>query len=676
MPPTFTDEGLRAALEARRADRRDCRCSSSRSTSSATYAAELLADGRGGVGYLLKDRVADVARLRRRRPARRRGRHGARPRGRRAARSARPRRRRALDELTPREREVLALMAEGRSNAAIAAELVRHRRARSRSTSRASSGSSACRRAPTTTAACSPSSPGSRTGAPAARAGGVRRRTGIPRSTPAVHCHDRRLRHGNHAVHTDARPQTLDHARKFFIAGEWVEPATPATLEVINPATEQPVTSIALGAEADVDRAVAAARAAFDGYAATSREERLALLGRIVEGYLARKDDLALAVSLEMGAPAGLAAQAQVPAGLGHFAIAIEVLKTFEFEETVGTSTVVSEPVGVCAFITPWNWPLNQIGAKVAPALAAGCTMVLKPSEIAPLSAVIVAEILAEAGVPAGVFNLVQGDGPTVGAALSAHPQVDMVSFTGSTRAGIDVARNAAPTVKRVAQEHGGKSANIVLDDADPQEVIARDVAGMYVNSGQSCNAGTRCSSPPRDGRGDRDRPPRDRGGAVDAHRAGDRRLTRAVQQDPGPASAASRRARRSSSVAPVARRAWDRVLRQADRVRERHQRHDDRARGDLRPRALDHRVRGRRRGGEDRQRHELRARRLRLLGRPRARACRRPAAADRHGPRQRRADHVRRPFGGYKQSGNGREFGAHGLREFLESDRRRGLRA
>jgi len=292
------------------------------------------------------------------------------------------------------------------------------------------------------------------------------------------------------------QPATLAHALQFFIGGEWVSPATDATLDVINPATEQPFATIALGAQADVDSAVAAASAAFEGFAATSREDRIALLGRIVEGYMARAGDLAAAVSTEMGAPAGLAAAAQVPAGLGHFAVALETLKGFEFEEQVGTSTVVSEPIGVCALITPWNWPLNQIGAKVAPALAAGCTMVLKPSEIAPISAVIVAEILAEAGVPAGVFNLVQGDGPTVGAALSAHPDVQMVSFTGSTRAGIEVARNAAPTVKRVSQELGGKSANIVLDDADLEAVIARDIAGMYVNSGQSCDAGSRMLVP------------------------------------------------------------------------------------------------------------------------------------------------------------------------------------
>ena len=291
-------------------------------------------------------------------------------------------------------------------------------------------------------------------------------------------------------------PATEQHTRQFFIGGEWVEPATSATLDVINPATEQPVATIALGAQADVDRAVAAARAAFDGFAATSREERIALLERIIEVYEKRSGDLARAISAEMGAPAGLAAAAQVPIGFGHFATALEVLKGYEFEEVVGSSTVVCEPVGVCAFITPWNWPLNQIVAKVAPALAAGCTMVLKPSEIAPLNAVIVAEILEEAGVPAGVFNLVQGDGPTVGAALSSHPDVDMVSFTGSTRAGIEVARNAAPTVKRVAQELGGKSANVILDDADLEAVISRDIAGMYVNSGQSCNAGSRMLVP------------------------------------------------------------------------------------------------------------------------------------------------------------------------------------
>jgi len=205
---------------------------------------------------------------------------------------------------------------------------------------------------------------------------------------------------------------------------------------------------------------------------------------------------VAAAISEEMGAPMGLAKAAQAPAGLGHFMTTLSVLKDFEFEEDIGTSRVIREPAGVCGFITPWNWPLNQIACKVAPALAAGCTMVLKPSEVAPFNAILFAEIMDDAGVPAGVFNLVNGDGPTVGAAISSHPKIDMVSFTGSTRAGIEVARNAAPTVKRVAQELGGKSANIILDDADFAQSISRDVFGMCTNSGQSCNAPTRMLVP------------------------------------------------------------------------------------------------------------------------------------------------------------------------------------
>jgi aldehyde dehydrogenase (NAD+) len=286
------------------------------------------------------------------------------------------------------------------------------------------------------------------------------------------------------------------HAQKFYIDGKWVEPSTSDRLEVINPATEKPIATIALGGREDVDRAVAAARAAFETFSQTTREERLDLLDRVIAAYKARLGDIARAVSMEMGAPMSLANGAQAPAGLGHLMQARRALENFEFEEKIGTTTVVYEPVGVCGFITPWNWPLNQIGAKVGPALATGCTMVLKPSEIAPLNALLVAEVMDEAGVPAGVFNLVNGDGPTVGAALAEHPDIDMISFTGSTRAGIEVARNAAPTVKRVHQELGGKSANIVLDDADLQAVISRDVAGMYVNSGQSCNAGSRVLVP------------------------------------------------------------------------------------------------------------------------------------------------------------------------------------
>ena len=288
----------------------------------------------------------------------------------------------------------------------------------------------------------------------------------------------------------------MDHTQKFYIDGTWVDPIGSATLEVINTATEKPIATIAMGNEQDVDLAVTAARTAFEGFASTTPAERIALLEKIIEVYQRRMKDLAAAVTSEMGAPTGLAEAAQAPAGLGHFMATLDALKAFTFEETIDTTTVVREPVGVCAFITPWNWPLNQIVAKVAPALAAGCTMVLKPSEIAPLNAIIFAEILDEAGVPAGVFNLVNGDGLTVGTALSAHPEVDMVSFTGSTRAGVEVAKNAAPTVKRVAQELGGKSANIVLDDADFDDVITRDVTAMVVNSGQSCNAGSRILIP------------------------------------------------------------------------------------------------------------------------------------------------------------------------------------
>jgi aldehyde dehydrogenase (NAD+) len=288
----------------------------------------------------------------------------------------------------------------------------------------------------------------------------------------------------------------MDNAQKFYINGQWVEPSTNARLDVINPATEEVTGTIALGAQADVDAAVAAAKAAFPAFSQTTREERLALLGRITEAYKARMGDIAAAVSSEMGAPTALANRAQAPSGIGHLMATAKALEDFEFAEDVGTSRIEYEAIGVCAFITPWNWPLNQIAAKVAPAIAAGCTMVLKPSEVAPLNAILFAEVMDAAGVPAGVFNLVNGDGPTVGAALSSHPDVDMVSFTGSTRAGIEVARNAAPTVKRVHQELGGKSANVILDDVDLAAVVARDVSRMCVNSGQSCNAGTRMLVP------------------------------------------------------------------------------------------------------------------------------------------------------------------------------------
>ena len=254
---------------------------------------------------------------------------------------------------------------------------------------------------------------------------------------------------------------------KFYIDGAWVDPVELKMLDVENPATEETAGRIALGSAADVDLAVAAAKRAFPAWSRTTRDERIAVMERIIAEYEKRVGDLAAAVTEEMGAPNAQAQRAQVPAGIGHLSTAIEVLKVFPFEEARGSTLIVKEPIGVCAMITPWNWPLNQIVCKVAPALATGCTMVLKPSEIAPFSGQIFAEVMDAAGVPKGVFNLVHGDGPGVGVALSKHPDVDMVSFTGSTRAGVEIARNAAPTVKRVAQELGGKSANIVsIDDA------------------------------------------------------------------------------------------------------------------------------------------------------------------------------------------------------------------
>lgn len=288
----------------------------------------------------------------------------------------------------------------------------------------------------------------------------------------------------------------LANATKFYINGEWVEPLGQDRLDVINPATEQTINQIAMGNEADADRAVQAAAHAFESYSQTTKEERIDLLERIIESYKKFLPAMASAISDEMGAPLPLANAAQAPSGLGHFMTTLAVLKDFEFEEDLGTARVIREPAGVCGLITPWNWPLNQIACKVAPALAAGCTMVLKPSEVAPNNAVLFAEVMHDAGVPAGVFNLINGDGPTVGAAMSGHPLIDMMSFTGSTRAGVEVAKAAAPSVKRVAQELGGKSANIILDDADLQKAISRDVFGMCMNSGQSCNAPTRMLVP------------------------------------------------------------------------------------------------------------------------------------------------------------------------------------
>ena len=283
---------------------------------------------------------------------------------------------------------------------------------------------------------------------------------------------------------------------KFYIDGKWVDPVRPNTLDVENPTTEQVSGKIAIGSAVDVDLAVQAARKAFLTWSQTSREERLELLQTIMAEYQKRSSDLADAVSEEMGAPPSLAAGPQVAMGMGHLATAIDALKNFQFEEQFGTTLVVKEPIGVCGLITPWNWPINQIACKVVPALATGCTMVLKPSEVAPYSAQIFTEIIDAAGVPPGVYNLVYGDGPGVGVVLASHPDIDMVSFTGSTRAGIEVAKNAAPTVKRVTQELGGKSPNIVLDDDNFAQSVAAGVKAMMPNSGQSCNAPSRMLVP------------------------------------------------------------------------------------------------------------------------------------------------------------------------------------
>jgi aldehyde dehydrogenase (NAD+) len=283
---------------------------------------------------------------------------------------------------------------------------------------------------------------------------------------------------------------------QFYINGEWVEPSSPNSFDVINPASEEVCAHIALGNEEDVDKAVAAARKAFQTFGWSTREERMEILQRVIEAYQANYAEMAEAISMEMGAPTKLATDAQAAAGLGHLMQALKVLETFEFEEDLGPHRVIKEPIGVCGMITPWNWPVNQITCKVAPALAVGCTMVLKPSEVAPLSGYVFTKIMHTAGVPAGVYNMVNGDGPGVGTALSKHPGVDMMSFTGSTRAGTLVAQNAAPTVKRVTQELGGKSPNIVLDDADLEAAVTRGVLHMYNNTGQSCNAPSRMLVP------------------------------------------------------------------------------------------------------------------------------------------------------------------------------------
>ncbi|MBN9250056.1 MAG: aldehyde dehydrogenase family protein [Mesorhizobium sp.] len=282
----------------------------------------------------------------------------------------------------------------------------------------------------------------------------------------------------------------------FFIDGKWVAPVVARELEVINPADEQPFAVISMGSAADVDKAVAAARRAFESWSVTTREERLAALERLLKVYKTRMGDMAKAISDEMGAPIKLAFESQAASGAGHIEVFIRTLRDYRFETPLSDDNhgehIVHEPIGVCGLITPWNWPMNQVTLKVVPALAAGCTVVLKPSEIAPISSVVFAEIMEEADFPAGVFNMVNGDGPGVGEAMSRHPGIDMMSFTGSTRAGIAVAKAASETIKRVALELGGKSPNIVFADSDLEAAIKRGVRHCFNNTGQSCNAPTR----------------------------------------------------------------------------------------------------------------------------------------------------------------------------------------
>jgi aldehyde dehydrogenase (NAD+) len=288
----------------------------------------------------------------------------------------------------------------------------------------------------------------------------------------------------------------MSHNTQFYINGEWVDPAVPHLFDVIDPATEEAYTQISLGSKADVDKAVKAARIAFETFSQTTKAERLDLLKSILKAYKARYNDVAAAITQEMGAPTQLAMQAQAAIGVGHISQMIKVLESFEFDHLQGTTLITKEPIGVVGMITPWNWPINQITCKVCPAIAAGCTMILKPSEISPIDAIIFAEIMHEAGVPKGVFNLINGDGPGVGTALSEHPDIDMISFTGSARAGILIAQAAAPTIKRVHQELGGKSANILLDDVDVTRAVKKGVIDCFQNSGQSCNAPTRLFVP------------------------------------------------------------------------------------------------------------------------------------------------------------------------------------
>ena len=284
----------------------------------------------------------------------------------------------------------------------------------------------------------------------------------------------------------------MNNELKFYINGSWIEPNSIEQIEVLNPATEEVLGNITAGTKEDVDIAVEAATNAFQTYSNFSKDQKIAIFESIIKEYEARLPEMAEVISDEMGAPMWLSNVAQAASGLGHFKTTLNYLKSFEFEKDDDGFTLRKEPIGVVGMITPWNWPINQVSTKVASALAAGCTMVLKPSEISPFCAMLLAEILDSSSLPKGVFNLVNGYGPIVGAALSEHRSIDMMSFTGSTRAGIAVAQASAKNVKRVSQELGGKSANIILDDANIEKAVAAGVSHCFLNSGQSCNAPTR----------------------------------------------------------------------------------------------------------------------------------------------------------------------------------------
>ncbi len=401
----------------------------------------------------------------------------------------------------------------------------------------------------------------------------------------------------------------MNNQLRFYINGAWVDPLVPATRAVINPATEVAFAAISMGTAADAVRAIAAARAAFPSFSQTSKAFRVGLLQKILALYNERAEEIAQVVSDEMGAPLQFARDAQVWAGRAHLEATIAALESFEFEQQRGSTRIVREAIGVVGLITPWNWPLNQIVTKVAPALAAGCTLVLKPSEIAPLDAIIFAEVVHAAGVPPGVFNLVNGDGPTVGQTLASHPDVDMVSFTGSTRAGVMVAKSAADTVKRVTQELGGKSANIILPDADLRAAVTQGVAACFSNSGQSCDAPTRMLVPAHK----LDAALAIAREAAESHTVGDPRAA-GIQLGPVVSEAQFNKIQKliATGIAegaplvtggpgrPAGLAAW--LLRASHGVWSGAPGHDDRARGNLRAGLVDHSLRFRTAGNHDRQ--------------------------------------------------------------------------